>query len=43
MTKKKEMSSNKGLVILMICGLIAVSLIIGCVFFPKELFGFILS
>lgn len=42
MTKKKEMSSNKGLVILMICGLIAVALIIGCVFFPEEIFGLFL-
>ena len=43
MANKKEMNSHKGLVILMICGAIAVALIIGCVFFPDELFGFLLS
>ena len=43
MAKKKEMTSNKGVAILMICGVIAVALIIGCVFFPNELFGFLLS
>lgn len=43
MANKKELSSNKGLIILMLCGVIAVGLIIGCVFFPEELFGFLLS
>lgn len=35
----KEMSTNKGLVILMVCGVIAVALIIACVFFPDAIFG----
>ena len=43
MANKKEMTSHKGLIILMICGCVAVGLIIGCVFFPEELFGFLLS
>lgn len=43
MANKKEMSSHKGLIILMVCGITAVALIIGCVFFPEELFGFLLS
>ena len=43
MANKKELSTHKGLIILMICGVIAVGLIIGCVFFPNELFGFLLS
>lgn len=43
MANKKELSSHKGLIILMVCGVIAVGLIIGCVFFPNELFGFLLS
>jgi len=43
MANKKELSTHKGLIILMVCGVIAVALIIGCVFFPDELFGFLLS
>ena len=43
MANKKELSSHKGLIILMICGVIAVGLIIGCVFFQEEFFGFLLS
>ena len=39
MAKKKEGNSNIGIKILMICGLIAVALIIGCVFFPDLIFG----
>lgn len=39
MTKKKETNSNAGLVTLIVCGLLAVALIIGCVFFPDQIFG----
>lgn len=39
MTKKKEGNSNIGIKILMICGIIAVALIIACVFFPDVIFG----
>lgn len=39
MTKKKETKTNTGLIILLICGVIAIGLIIGCVFFPNEIFG----
>jgi len=42
MANKKEISSNKGLMILMICGIIAVALIIACVFFPDLIFGIFL-
>lgn len=42
MANKKEISSNKGLMILMICGIIAVALIIACVFFPDIIFGIFL-
>lgn len=31
--------SNKGLAILIICGIIAMALIIACVFFPEQIFG----
>ena len=34
---KKE--GNKGIVILAICGIIALGLMIGCIFFPEEIFG----
>lgn len=39
MTKEKKTNSNVGLIALLVCGLIAVALIIGCVFFPDEIFG----
>ena len=38
---KKE--NNKGLIILAICGLLALALIIGCVFFSDEIFGIFLK
>jgi len=43
MANKKELSSHKGLIILMVCGIIAVCLIIACVFFRDEFFGLFLS
>lgn len=36
---KKEKNSHIGLITLIICGLLTVALIIGCVFFPDEIFG----
>lgn len=39
MAKQKDISSNKGITILMICGIIAVALIVACVFFPEVVFG----
>lgn len=42
MTKKKG-NPNTGLMILLVCGLLAVALIVGCVFFPDEIFGFLLQ
>ncbi len=36
---KKEKNTNTGLITLIVCGLIALALIVGCVFFPDELFG----
>lgn len=38
-----EKKSNGGLIALLICGLLAVALIIGCVFFPDEIFGIFLK
>ena len=39
MTNNKEKNSNAGLITLMICGIIAVGLIVACVFFPDVIFG----
>lgn len=36
---KKEKNSNVGLIILAICGVVAMALIIACVFFPEAIFG----
>ena len=43
MANKKEKNSNIGLITLVICGVIAIALIVGCVFFPDELFGLFLK
>lgn len=43
MAKKKEKNPNSGLMVLMVCGIIAVLLIVGCVFFPDEIFGLFLK
>ena len=36
---KKEKNPHIGLITLIICGLLTVALIVGCVFFPDEIFG----
>ena len=41
MSKKVKNNSNAGLIALLICGALAVALIVGCVFFPEEIFGLI--
>ncbi len=35
----KEKNKNIGLISLIICGVITIAIIIGCVFFPEEIFG----
>lgn len=39
MANKTEKNQNKGLMALLICGALAIALIIGCVFFPDVIFG----
>ena len=39
MAKQKAKNPDAGLAILMVCGVIAIALIVGCVFFPEALFG----
>lgn len=41
--KMKKADNNKGLLVLLICGVIALALIIACVFFPDEIFGLFLK
>ena len=41
MTKEPKQESNKGLTILIICGILAIALMVGCIFFPEQLFGLI--
>lgn len=41
MSKQKKGNQNTGITILMVCGVVAVLLIIGCVFFPDALFGWL--
>ena len=36
---KNEKNSHNGLVTLIICGIIALALIVVCVFFPEQFFG----
>lgn len=35
----KEKNNNTGLVTLIICGVLAIALMVGCIFFPDQLFG----
>lgn len=39
MPKKKK--QNTGIATLMVCGIIAVLVIVGCVFFPDVIFGWL--
>ena len=39
MSKKEENGNNKGLFTLIVCGILALALIIACVFFPEQFFG----
>jgi len=36
---KKENNNTKGLVALIICGVLTIAIIVACVFFPEEFFG----
>ena len=41
--EKKEKNSNTGLIALIVCGIITVAIIVGCIFFPDEIFGIFLK
>lgn len=43
MANKKEKESHAGVITLVICGVLAIALIVGCVFFPNEIFGIFLG
>lgn len=36
---KKQKNENKGLKLLIICGIVTVAIIVLCVFFPEQFFG----
>ena len=40
---KQEKASNKGVIAMIICGIIAMAIIVACVFFPEEVFGIFLK
>lgn len=37
--KKEKKNNNSGLLTLVICGLLAMAIIVACVFFPEQIFG----
>ena len=37
--KEQSKESKKGIVALIICGILTVAIIVACVFFPDEIFG----
>ena len=39
MANKQEKNQYKGLIALLVCGVLAMALIIGCVFFRDQFFG----
>lgn len=42
-TKKNKDNTNTGAIVLVVCGVIAIALMVGCVFFPDEIFGMFLN
>lgn len=43
MANKKEKDPNTGVKLLVVCGAIAIALIVCCVFFPDVIFGLFLN
>lgn len=43
MAKSKEKKMDTGLTIAIVCGIIAILLIVACVFFPDAIFGIFLN
>ena len=41
--KKAKNGENTGLITLFVCGILAMAIIVGCVFFSDEIFGIILN
>lgn len=42
MAKTKNENSNSGAIILIVCGVLALLLIVACVFFPDVIFGWLM-
>ena len=41
--EKKEKDSKKGLIALIVCGILSIALAVACIFFPKEFFGLFMN
>ena len=41
--KKEGEKNNKGMIALIICIILTVAIVVGCVFFPDEIFGIFLK
>lgn len=42
-TKKDKGNTNTGAMVLIVCGVLTIALMIGCIFFPDEIFGMFLN
>lgn len=42
-TKKSSGNNNAGAIVLIVCGVLTVLLMVGCIFFPDEIFGMFLN
>ena len=40
---KEEGKNKKGVIIMAVCVVLSIAIIIGCVFFPEEFFGFFIK
>jgi len=40
---KEKKNSNKGAIILVVCGILTIALMVGCIFFPEQIFGMFLN
>ena len=38
---KAKKNKNVGAIVLVVCGILTVLLMIGCIFFPDQIFGFL--
>ncbi len=41
--KEQTKESKKGIIALVVCGILTIAIIVACVFFPDEIFGIFLK